>query len=106
MTSGEMDARTTHIVNASALAPDLRIRTLRSLPFTGPQPGFNLGSKLLMRDFGLSVKYGFKLEGNVVCQQSDGQVCGCAYRFLHGVNSLLGVCNTNDLPIPRRLSPP
>jgi hypothetical protein len=98
-----MDARTTHIVNTSTLAPDLRIRTFRSLPFTGPQPGFNLGGELLMRDFGLSVKYGFKLEGDVMCQQSDGQVCGCAYRFLHDVNSLLGVCKTNDLPTPHRL---
>ena len=106
MTSGEMDVRTTHIVNASTLSPDLHIRTLRSLSFTGPQPGFNLGGKLLMRDFGLSVKYGFKLEGDVVCQQRDGQVCGCAYRFLYGVNPLLSVCKTNDLPAPHRLSLP
>jgi hypothetical protein len=101
-----MHARTTHIVNASTLVPDFHIGTLRSLPFTRPQPGFDLGGKLFMRYFGLSVKYGFKLEGDVVCQQRDGQVCGCAYRFLHGVNSLLGVCKTNDLPAPHHLSPP
>ena len=81
-----MDARTTHVVNTSAPAPDLRIRTLRGLPFTRPQLGFNVGGKLLMRDFGLSVKYGYELGGDVVCQQRDGQVCGCANRFLHGVN--------------------
>jgi len=104
--SGEMDERTTHIVNASTFAPDLHIRTLRSLTFTMPQPGFDLGGELLMRHFGLSVKYSFKLEGDVVCQQRDGQVCGCAYRFLHGVSSLLSACIINDLPVPHRLSPP
>ncbi len=91
--SGEMDARTTHIINASTFAPDLHIRTLRSLPFTRTQPGFNLSGKLLMRDFGFSVEYGFKLEGDVVGQQRDGQVCGCPYRFLRGVNSLLVYIN-------------
>ena len=90
---GEMDARTTHVVNAPTLAPHLRIGTLRILPFTRPQPGFNLGSKLIMRYLSLSVKNGFQLEGDVVCQQGDSQVCGRPDRFLHGVNSLLRVCN-------------
>jgi hypothetical protein len=102
---GEVDTRATHVVNAPAFAPHLHIGTLRILPFTRPQPGFDLGSKLIMRDLSLSVKYGFQLEGDVVCQQRDSQVCGRPDRFLHGVNSLLSVCKkTNGLPAPHRPS--
>ena len=78
-----MEVCSTYVVNAPTLAPDLHIRALRILCFTRPQPGFDLGRKLFMRDFGLSVKYGLQLDGDVVCQERHSQVCGGPYRFLH-----------------------
>ena len=80
---GEMEVCSTYVVNATTLAPDLHIRALRVLCFTRPQPRFDLGRKLLMGDFGLSVKYGLQLDGDVVRQERHCQVCGGPDHFLH-----------------------
>jgi hypothetical protein len=72
----------TDVVYSSTLAPNLHIRTLCVLPFTRSQPGFNLCGELLVRDFGLSVQYSFELDGHVVCQKCDSQVCGRSGHFL------------------------
>jgi len=87
---GEVEVWSTYVVNAPTLAPDLHIGALRIVCFTRPQPGFDLGRKLLVRDFGLSVKYGLQLDSDVVCQERHCQVCGGPYHFLHSSREFRG----------------
>jgi len=88
----ETEVRSTYVVKSPTFTPDLHIRSLRIFSFTRPQPSFDLGRKLLMRDFGLSVKYGFQLDGDVVRQERQGLVCGCPNRFLHPSVSFAAEC--------------